>query len=85
MNVKKILQILTYEISKIENNDTLKIVGVNDEVKKIILKSSTFSITRKLRMYVLSEAIKIIRNNSIKDEFVECGVWKVVEKQLMNI
>tara|TARA_B100000900_G_scaffold53282_1_gene39488 strand:+ start:520 stop:1275 length:756 start_codon:yes stop_codon:yes gene_type:complete len=82
--LKKILQILGYKISKIENNDTLKIVGVNDEVKKIILKSSTFSMTGKLRMYVLSEAIKNIRNNSIKGEFVECGVWRGGNLILMN-
>ena len=32
--------------------------------------------TGKIRMFVLSEAIKNIKNNSIIGDFVECGVWR---------
>ena len=37
---------------------------------------------RGLRMHVLFEAIKNIRNNPIKDEFVERGVWRIIGKAI---
>lgn len=81
---KKILFKFGYKISKIESKETLNIVGIDEKVKNIILRSSNFSMTGKIRMFVLSEAIKSIKNNSIKGDFVECGVWRGGNLILMN-
>ena len=50
------------EISKIE--------------KKIISISRKYSMTPEIRMYVLSQAIKYIKNDNLEGDFVECGIWK---------
>ena len=82
--LKKILFKFGYKVSKIESKETLNIVGVDEKIKDIILKSSNFSMTGKIRMFVLSEAIKNIKNNSIMGDFVECGVWRGGNLILMN-
>ena len=83
--LKKILFKLGYKIYKIENKETLNIVGVDEKVKDIILRSSIFSMTGKIRMFVLSEAIKSIKNNSIKGDFVECGVFRGGSLGIMSL
>ena len=82
--LKKILFKFGYKISKIESKDTLNIVGIDEKVINLILRSSNFSMTGKIRMFVLSEAIKSIKDNSIKGDFVECGVWRGGNLILMN-
>ena len=73
--IKKILSIFNLQIVKKINkdnfpNETKKIV------KNIINTCNKFSMTSKFRMWVLSEAIRYVKNKKIEGDFVECGVWK---------
>jgi hypothetical protein len=49
---------------------------ISETEKNIIEACGKYSMTSKLRMYVLSQAIKYVKNENIEGDFVECGIWK---------
>lgn len=47
------------------------------EIEKTIIETcGKYSMTPEIRMYVLCQAIKYIKNNNLEGDFVECGTWK---------
>jgi hypothetical protein len=70
----KILKKFGYKISKINTNKILSVVEADENIKSLILKSSKFSMTGELRMFILSNAIKFVKDNNLQGDFVECGV-----------
>ena len=82
--IKKILKKFGYKISKINTNKILSVVEADENIKSLILKSSKFSMTGELRMFILSNAIKFVKDNNLQGDFVECGVWRGGNLILMN-
>lgn len=79
INLKKLLKsALNFLIKKKENKFSIekKIPEISETEKNIIETCNKYSMTGKLRMYVLSQAIKYVKNQDIDGDFVECGVWK---------
>ena len=70
-----IQKILGYLNLTIINNDQ-KIIELSEKDRKLIDIVSNYSMTPKIRIYNLLQALKHIKQNSIVGDFVECGVWK---------
>jgi hypothetical protein len=60
----------------IKKNYILKIPEIETSIKQFIYISLNYSMTSGHRMYVLAEAIKKVKYDKIKGDFVECGVWR---------
>jgi len=66
-----------YRLIKIEKNHwSDEFAGIKKFEKSILDVCSKYSMTGFERMYFLIKAIEHIRNNRVKGDFVECGVWK---------
>jgi hypothetical protein len=78
--IKKFFYFFGLEILRIKKqmpiNSDFSVVEASEEIKKIIRSCSKYSMTGELRMYVLSQAVKYIKNSNLKGDFVECGVWR---------
>ncbi len=72
---KAVQKILGYFNLTIINNDQ-KIVELSEKDRKLIDIVSNYSMTPKIRIYNLLQALKYVKQNSIEGDFVECGVWK---------
>ena len=79
--LKKIIDKLGYNFEK---KLPFPAVEAKKEIIKLIDLASKYSMTGKLRMYILAEAIKHVSKKSLKGDFVECGVWKGGNLILMN-
>jgi hypothetical protein len=80
LNFKTIIKIFfkIFNLKIKNNNFSLEklIPEISETEKNIIETCAKYSMTSKLRMYVLSQAIKYVKNENIKGDFVECGIWK---------
>ena len=66
-----------YRLIKIEKSQWSDgFIGISKFEKSILNVCSKYSMTGFERMYFLIKAIEQIKNNKIKGDFVECGVWK---------
>ena len=70
-----IQKILGYLNLTIINNDQ-KIIELSEKDRKLIDIVSNYSMTPRIRIYNLLQALKHVKHNSIEGDFVECGVWK---------
>ena len=70
-----IQKILSYLNLTIINNDQ-KIIELSEKDRKLIDIVSNYSMTPRIRIYNLLQALKHVKQNSIEGDFVECGVWK---------
>lgn len=70
------LKIFNLKIKKKNFSLEKSIPEISETEKNIIETCSKYSMTSKLRMYVLSQAIKYVKNENIEGDFVECGIWK---------
>ena len=71
-SIRKILS--NFNLTLINNNQ--KIIELSEKDRKLIDIVSNYSMTPKIRIYNLLQALKHIKQNSIVGDFVECGVWK---------
>ena len=66
--VKKFFYFFGLEILRIKKqmpiNSDFSVVEASEEIKKIIRSCSKYSMTGELRMYVLSQAVKYIKNST---------------------
>jgi hypothetical protein len=69
---KELVLNLIPEVSQIQKN----IPEISEIEKNIIEICGKYSMTGELRMYVLIQAIKYVKNNNLEGDFVECGIWK---------
>jgi O-methyltransferase len=80
LNFKNIIiiffKIFNLKIKKKNFSLEKSIPEISETEKNIIETCSKYSMTSKLRMYVLSQAIKYVKNENIEGDFVECGIWK---------
>ena len=77
LNTFKILinKFLTiFNLSIINNNQ--KIIELKNDDAKLISVVSKYSMTPKIRIYNLLQALRHIKQKNIDGDFVECGVWK---------
>lgn len=70
--INKTLNQLGYSI--INNNQ--KIVELSEKDKNLINLISNYSMTPKIRIYNLLQALRYLKNKKILGDYVECGVWK---------
>jgi len=79
VNFKKIIKIF-FKIFGLKKKIIFSLEKLIPEIseteKNIIEACGKYSMTSKLRMYVLSQAIKYVKNENIEGDFVECGIWK---------
>ena len=65
------------------------VIEADKRIVKLIDSALKYSMTTKLRMHVLSQAIKYVNDNKIKGDFVECGVWSggniILAKELFKL
>ncbi len=74
--LKKILvNLLNYFNLEIINKNQI-IAELSNKDKELINLISKYTMTTKIRIYNLLQALKYIKQKSIKGDFVECGVWK---------
>ena len=57
------------------NNDQ-KIVELNEKDSNLINLISNYSMTPKIRIYNLLQALRHLKHKKIHGDYVECGVWK---------
>lgn len=78
--IKKFFYFFSLEILRLKKQMAIEsdfcVVEASEKIKKIIQSCSKYSMTGELRMYVLSQAVKYIKNSNLKGDFVECGVWR---------
>ena len=77
LNTFKILinKFLTiFNLSIINNNQ--KIIELKNDDAKLISVVSKYSMTPKIRIYNLLQALRHIKQKNIDGDFVECGVWR---------
>jgi len=72
--INSILQIFGYRIQKIVS--VKPILELNSFEKRIIDKAIKISTTTQERQWALIQSIKYIKDNNIKGDMVECGVYK---------
>ena len=72
--INSTLQIFGYQIQKTRR--VKPILEINSFERKIITKSKKISITTQERQWALIQSIKYIKNNNIKGDIVECGVFR---------
>jgi hypothetical protein len=79
VNFKKIIKIF-FKIFGLKKKIIFSLEKLIPEIseteKNIIEACGKYSMTSKLRMYVLSQTIKYVKNENIEGDFVECGIWK---------
>lgn len=75
-NIKKIiLKLLDYfDLQLINKNQ--KIVELSQNDIKLIDLISKYSMTPKIRIYNLIQALRHLEHNEVQGDYVECGVWK---------
>lgn len=73
--IQKTVNLFGYKIKK--NISEIDSIVDNDErFIRIYNKCKDFTMTKKVRMYALYQAVEHIINSKIVGDFVECGVWK---------
>lgn len=73
----KILKSLAKKLNyKVIDNSESKFIEANDFEKLIIKRSRQYSMTPPERMWSIINAVKYIKINNVKGDFVECGVWR---------
>jgi|TARA_B110000902_G_scaffold73829_1_gene87151 O-methyltransferase len=66
-----------YRILEIEQHHwTEEFIGITKFEKSVLDVCANYSMTSYESMYFLIKAIMHIKNNEIKGDFIECGVWK---------
>ena len=70
--INKTINRLGYSI--INNNQN--IVELSEKDKNLINLISNYSMTPKIRIYNLLQALRYLKEKKIPGEYVECGVWK---------
>ena len=70
--INKTINRLGYSI--INNNQN--IVELTEKDKNLINLISNYSMTPKIRIYNLLQALRYLKNKKIPGDYVECGVWK---------
>ncbi len=70
--INKFLSI--FNLSIINNNQ--KIIELNNDDAKLISVISKYSMTPRIRIYNLLQALRHIKQKNIDGDFVECGVWR---------
>ncbi len=70
--IQNLLNIFNLKIT----NDLDYPIEANNKIKELINISHEFSMTSKRKMYMLSEAVRHVKNKKLDGDFVECGVWK---------
>ena len=70
--IKKIADQMGYSI--INNNQN--IVELSEKDNDLINLVSKFSMTPKIRIYNLLQALRHLKMKKIDGDYVECGVWK---------
>ena len=63
-----------FNLSIINNNQ--KIIELNNDDAKLISVISKYSMTPRIRIYNLLQALRHIKQKNIDGDFVECGVWR---------
>jgi len=66
------------------------LTGIKAEDLEIIDSVKPYTMTPKLRIYSLMEAVRYVINNHVPGSFVECGIWKggsimTIAKTLNNL
>ena len=74
--IRNFLKLFNLEIKEISPSFSRSIPEMSKIEENIIETCLKYSMTTKLRMYVLSQAIKYIKNRNLDGDFVECGIWK---------
>lgn len=57
-------------------NNNQKIVELSEKDKNLINLISNYSMTPKIRIFNLLQALRYLKNKKIPGDYVECGVWK---------
>mgnify|MGYP001383599714 CR=1 FL=1 len=57
-------------------NKNQRIIELSNQDEKLIDLVANFSMTPKIRIYNLLQALRYVKQKSIEGDFVECGVWK---------
>ena len=72
--IKYLVKKLGYNIKRI--NEEVNIVEKNDFEKKLMQKVKNFTLTNDERIWLIIQAVKVLNQNNINGDIVECGVWK---------
>ncbi len=72
---RQLLNLLNYFDLEVINKKQI-IVELSNYDKELIELVSKYSMTTRIRIYNLLQALKYVKQKSIKGDFVECGVWK---------
>ena len=70
--IKKFFSKFGYELI----NKNQKIIELSKEDKELISIVSKYSMTPQIRIFNLLQSLRHLKHNSIKGDYVECGVWK---------
>lgn len=73
-----------YDVRKVANRIQEFPVEASEGEKELIDECLNFSMTNRLRMWALVQAMKYVTVKSIPGHFVECGVWKGGNLALMG-
>jgi hypothetical protein len=77
--LKKIIKnfLLFFNLSIAYKHKISDLIPEISEIEKNIIETCIkYSMTTKVRMYVLVQAIKYVKNNNLDGDFVECGIWR---------
>jgi O-methyltransferase len=74
--INKILNRFGYSIVKNKLNDLHTQMVPNPVFESIYKQCTPYTLTGKLRMYALFQAVEYIVKSNINGSFVECGVWR---------
>ena len=75
-SIKKILIKALDNFNLVIINKNQRIIELSNQDEKLINLVANFSMTPKIRIYNLLQALRYVKQKSIKGDFVECGVWK---------
>mgnify|MGYP001364381175 CR=1 FL=1 len=75
-SIKKILIKALDNFNLVIINKNQRIIELSNQDEKLIDLVANFSMTPKIRIYNLLQALRYVKQKSIEGDFVECGVWK---------